>query len=77
MHNHGEVDPLTLMADVCYQSKAIHLFPDGTGRIGGIVNNLFMIHEILLTLPILHLSRYIIRNKTQYYDAKLPHCQTC
>jgi Fic family protein len=31
------------------------------------VNSLFLIQENLLTLPILYLSRYIIRNKEDYY----------
>lgn len=31
------------------------------------LNSLFLIHEGLLTLPILYLSRYIIENKADYY----------
>lgn len=31
------------------------------------MNSLFLIHEGLLTLPILYLSRYIIQHKSEYY----------
>ena len=50
-----------------YQLKAIHPFTYGNGRTGRIVNSLFLIQEGLLTLPILYLSRYLIRHKSDYY----------
>lgn len=67
LHNAEDIDPLIRMAVAHYQFEAIHPFTDGNGRTGRIVNSLFLIQEGLLTLPILYLSRYIIRHKTDYY----------
>lgn len=62
-----ELDPLTQMAIVHHQFESIHPFPDGNGRIGRIVNVLFLTRIGLLDIPILYLSRYITQNKTEYY----------
>lgn len=67
LHNETAFDPLIRMAIGHYQFEAIHPFTDGNGRTGRVLNSLFLIQENLLTLPILYLSRYIIRNKTDYY----------
>ncbi len=67
IHEVRDIDPLIRMAVGHYQFEAIHPFTDGNGRTGRVLNSLFLIEEDLLTLPILYLSRYIIRNKTDYY----------
>ena len=67
LHNETEIDPLIRMAVGHYQFEAIHPFADGNGRTGRVLNSLFLIHEGLLTLPILYLSRYIIEHKADYY----------
>jgi Fic family protein len=67
LHNETDIDPLVRMAVSHYQFEAIHPFTDGNGRTGRMVNILFLIEQNLLTLPILYLSRYIIRNKSDYY----------
>lgn len=67
MHEAVQFDPLVRMAAGHYQFEAIHPFTDGNGRTGRVLNSLFLIQEGLLTLPILYLSRYIIRNKPDYY----------
>lgn len=67
LHGTPEVDPLVRLAVGHYQFEAIHPFTDGNGRTGRILNSLFLIHENLLTLPILYLSRYIIEYKAEYY----------
>jgi len=61
-------DPLLKMAIAHYQFEAIHPFRDGNGRVGRIINILFMIQKQLLDLPILYLSAFIINNKENYYD---------
>lgn len=61
-------DPLVKMAVMHYQFESIHPFYDGNGRAGRILNILYIISEGLLNSPILYLSRYIIRNKTSYYE---------
>jgi len=67
LHEEPETDPLIRMAVGHYQFEAIHPFTDGNGRTGRILNSLYLVQEELLTLPILYLSRYIIRNKAEYY----------
>lgn len=67
LHEARETDPLIRMTVGHYQFEAIHPFTDGNGRTGRILNSLFLIQEQLLTLPILYLSRHIIRNKADYY----------
>lgn len=67
LHEETELDPLVRMAVGHYQFEAIHPFTDGNGRTGRVLNSLFLIHEKLVTLPILYLSRYIIENRADYY----------
>ncbi len=68
IHDDGnDLDPLIKMALIHYQFEAIHPFSDGNGRTGRILNVLFLVQKNLLTLPVLYLSSYIIRNKTDYY----------
>lgn len=55
------------MAVAHYQFEAIHPFHDGNGRTGRILNILMLIEEDLLSEPVLSLSRFIIRHKTEYY----------
>jgi Fic family protein len=62
-----DIDPLIKMAVIHFQFESIHPFYDGNGRTGRIINILYLILEQLQTLPILYLSSYIIRNKSQYY----------
>lgn len=62
------LDPLTKMAVIHYQFESIHPFYDGNGRTGRIINILYLVLQGLLDLPVLYLSRYIIQNKTQYYQ---------
>ena len=61
-------DPLVKMALIHHQFESIHPFYDGNGRTGRIINILYLIKNDLLSLPILYLSRYIIRHKTEYYS---------
>ena len=56
------------MAIIHYQFESIHPFYDGNGRTGRIINILYLMTQGLLDLPVLYLSRYIIRNKTTYYQ---------
>jgi Fic family protein len=68
IHGEEDLDPLVKLAILHYQFEAIHPFPDGNGRTGRILNILFLISQGLLDLPVLYLSRYIIRNKGAYYE---------
>lgn len=63
-----EADPLVEMAMLHYQFESIHPFYDGKGRAGRIINVLYLVLKGLLDIPVLYLSRYIIRSKTDYYN---------
>lgn len=67
IHNGSDIDPLIKMAMIHYQFEAIHPFADGNGRTGRILNVLYLVQQDLLTLPVLYLSGYILRNKDEYY----------
>ena len=67
IHDQTEVDPLIRMAVAHYQFEAIHPFADGNGRTGRVLNQLMLVEQGLLDLPVLYLSRYIIGNKADYY----------
>jgi Fic family protein len=61
------LDPLVKMALIHHQFESIHPFRDGNGRIGRILNVLYLVRTGLLDLPILYLSRFITGNKADYY----------
>lgn len=61
------IDSLVKMAVIHLQFESIHPFYDGNGRTGRILNILYLVLHGLLDLPILYLSRYIIRTKSEYY----------
>jgi Fic family protein len=64
----SSLDPLIKMAFIHYQFEAIHPFPDGNGRAGRIVNALYLVQQELLSQPVLYLSSYIVKYKTEYYQ---------
>ena len=61
------LDPLIKMALIHHQFESIHPFYDGNGRVGRIINILYLILNQFLDTPILYLSRYINHNKEDYY----------
>ncbi|MDO3388596.1 Fic family protein [Gilvimarinus sp. SDUM040013] len=67
-----DADPLVKMAIIHHQFESIHPFYDGNGRTGRILNMLYLVAKDLLNLPVLYLSRFLIRNKADYYQ----HLQT-
>lgn len=64
----SDCDPLIKMAIIHFQFESIHPFYDGNGRTGRILNMLYLVAQGLLDLPVLYLSRHIIRNKADYYQ---------
>ena len=62
-----DADPLVKMAIIHHQFESIHPFYDGNGRTGRIINILYLVQKGLLHLPVLYLSRYIIKHKNDYY----------
>ncbi|MBF4691502.1 Fic family protein [Fusibacter sp. Q10-2] len=67
MNEDDESDPLIKMAILHYQFGSIHPFYDGNGRTGRIINELYLVMKGLLDSPILHLSKYILATKNEYY----------
>jgi Fic family protein len=61
-------DALVKMALIHHQFESIHPFYDGNGRTGRIVNVLYLVKEGLLDIPVLYLSRAIVRTKAEYYN---------
>ncbi|MER8464907.1 Fic family protein [Mesorhizobium sp. M1396] len=71
IHEAEDIDPLIRLAVMHYQFEAIHPFGDGNGRTGRVLKLLYLVDKGLLDIPVLYLSRYIIRNKGAYYDRLL------
>lgn len=64
----SDFDPIVKMAIIHFQFESIHPFYDGNGRTGRIINVLYLVMKDLIDLPILYLSRFIIENKTKYFE---------
>lgn len=62
-----DADPLIKMALIHHQFESIHPFYDGNGRTGRILNVLYLVQKGLLDIPVLYLSRHIVRTKADYY----------
>lgn len=71
IHEATGLDPLVRLAIQHYQFEAIHPFSDGNGRTGRVLNILFLIEQKLLALPIIYLSREILKTRNDYYDGLL------
>lgn len=65
--NDQKLSPLIQLAVLHHQFESIHPFYDGNGRVGRILNILYLILSGLIDAPVLYLSSYIIRHKTEYY----------
>lgn len=61
------IDTLIKMALIHYQFESIHPFYGRNGRTGRILNVLYLVLNNLLDSPILYLSSYINKNKSDYY----------
>jgi len=59
--------PLVQMALLHYQFEAIHPFRDGNGRVGRLVNTLFLLERELLPAPLLYLSAFFEATRQDYY----------
>ncbi len=62
-----DYDDLVKMALIHHQFESIHPFYDGNGRTGRIVNILYLVKQGILNTPTLYLSRFINKNKSEYY----------
>ncbi len=66
-----DLPPLVQLALLHYQFEAIHPFRDGNGRVGRLVNTLFLIERGLLPTPLLYLSAFFEATRSEYYQRLL------
>lgn len=70
IHEETATEPLVKSALIHYQLEMIHPFLDGNGRVGRLVNLLYLQEAGLLPAPILPLSTQLL-NQSFYYYAHL------
>ena len=63
--------PLVRLAFIHYQFEAIHPFADGNGRVGRLLLALLLVEWKLIPQPLLYLSAYFERTRSEYYDRLL------
>jgi len=63
--------PLVQAAVLHYQFEAIHPFGDGNGRVGRLLIGVFLAERGVLPRPLLYLSAFFERTRTEYYDRLL------
>ena len=66
-----ELSPLLIAALAHYQFEAVHPFGDGNGRVGRLLISLFLHDRGQLPAPLLYLSAYFERTRTEYYERLL------
>jgi len=71
LHEPQTLPFLVWLAIVHYQFEAIHPFRDGNGRIGRLLLVLLMCVHNALCEPLLYLSAFFERNRTEYYERLL------
>ena len=67
--NRNNVHPLLACGIIHHRFEAIHPFEDGNGRTGRLLITLYLVHEKLLTMPILYPSGYFEKNRNEYINA--------
>jgi Fic family protein len=68
LHAGNSMPDLIQCAILHEQFEAIHPFLDGNGRVGRLLITLFLIERSRLRQPLLYLSDFIERHKSDYYE---------
>lgn len=71
IHQDSDLPALIKVGLIHYQFETIHPFLDGNGRIGRLLITFLLIVWDLLSQPLLYLSLFIEKNRTEYYDRLL------
>jgi Fic family protein len=67
LHQDSQLPPIVRLALIHYQFEAIHPFLDGNGRVGRLLISLLLDRWELLPQPLLYLSSYFERHRSDYY----------
>lgn len=67
----NELPLLVRLSMIHYQFEAIHPFEDGNGRVGRLLISLLMEGERAIPYPVLYLSAYFDRFRSEYYQRLL------
>jgi len=68
LHSEDGLPPLIRIALIHAQFETIHPFIDGNGRVGRLLITFLLCHQGILSKPLLYLSNYFKKNKTEYYE---------
>lgn len=71
LHKESDLPPLIRLAIAHYQFEAIHPFLDGNGRVGRLLVTLLLDEWKLLPQPLLYLSAFFDRRRSEYYQLLL------
>jgi Fic family protein len=68
MHDETPLPPLVRIGMAHGQFETIHPFLDGNGRVGRLLITLFLVEKTILREPVLYLSYFFRKNRSEYYD---------
>ena len=68
IHNESFMPSLIKIALIHAQFETIHPFLDGNGRMGRLLITFWLCQQHILSRPLLYLSYYFKKNRTEYYD---------
>ena len=68
LHEPGPLPALVRAGVAHAQFETIHPFLDGNGRVGRLLITFLLVHGGVIGRPLLYLSHYLKRHRTEYYD---------